>query len=507
MKSQSKVNLGKKYSTLIKNSLWGSGSFVFITIISFLILPFIIAKLSIEGYGIYILITSIVGYYGILDLGLGNALIKYVAEYYKKNEITILNSYINSAVVFQGIVGIIASGMILLFTKEIISILNINSKDLEIANTALNLAALGFFFTFIGGAYRSVIQGLQLFKYSSILDGAINLLLNLSLLVILTLGFGLIGAIAVNVIVSILSFLLYLLIVKKKLPTYVISLSLNIQILKQIFNFSVFVFLSKISNIFSTYIVRFVISFFLGPVAVTYYVVPSKLVGALGGIASSAVSAIFPFSSQLSATADTQEIKKLFLQSSRIFAAVLIPIVVFILLFSKQILTIWMGTDFAEKTWLVLSIISFSGFIGSFSAIPNLIVLGQGNSKLIGIFSFLTIVLYVIFLPLLTKYFGIIGTSFALLIATSGVIYYVILRTSQFMHILIKDYFLTVLKPHIFVFFIAIILFFLLQKTNFPNPLIVLSLGVLLMSLHYFYLFKNKVLPFNSILKQIFQKA
>lgn len=496
-----------KYGLLLNNSLWGSGSFVFISIISFLILPFIIKKLSIEGYGIYILITSLVGFYGILDLGLGSALIKYVAELHEKNEIERLNLYINNTVIFQGLIGLLSSIAILFFSKNILYLLNVGKENIKDATYALNLCAIGFFFTFIGGAYRSVLQGLQLYKSTSIIDSVLNLALNTFVAVVLFMGFGLVGCIVINVIVAFISFIGYYILVKKNISSYVISFFINFKILKEIISFSFYIFLSRISGIFSTYIVRFVISFFLGPTAVTYYIVPSKLVGALGGVASGAISAIFPFSSQIGATNDTNEIKKLFLQSSRIFTAILFPVVVFISLFSSQILTIWMGKEFAQNAWVVLSVISFSSLIGSLSAIPNLIILGLGNSKLLGVFSLITIVLYIIFIPVLTKLFGINGTAVALLLTSTGVIYYVIIKTTEYIHIKAKEYYSVVLKPHIGILFIAIVLFPIVMMMKSQHIIMTISIGTVIMFLHYLYLIKLKIIPFENIYNKLFQKA
>ena len=229
--------------------------------------------------------------------------------------------------------------------------------------------------------------------------------------------------------------------------------------------------------------------------------------GALGGISSGAISAIFPYSSQLNVTNSGDEIKKLFLQSSRIFTAILFPLVVFISLFSYQILTIWMGKEFAHDAWFVLSVISFSSLIGSLSAIPNLIILGIGNSKLLGIFSLITIILYIIFIPILTKLFGINGTAIALLLTSAGVIYYVIIKTTEHIHIKVKEYYYVVLKPHTGILFIAIVLFPVIMMMKNQHTLMTISIGVILVFLHYFYLIKLKIIPIEYIYNKLFQKT
>jgi len=499
-------NNNSNYKRLILNTIWGSGSFLFITIISFFILPFIVQKLSVSGYGIYILITSIVGYYGILDLGLGNALIKYVSEFYEKEDFWNLNLYINSTIIFLAIIGILTSSLIVYYSNGILQLLNIKSDQSDISKSAIQIASLGFFFTFLSSGYKSALQGLQLFKITSLVDSFSILILNILLLVTLSLGYGLLGAIIVNVFIAIFTFFIFFIYLNKKLLLYKFSFFIDLNIIKKIFGFSLFVFFSKLSNIFATYIVRFVIAFFLGPIAVTYYIVPSKLVGAIGGISSSAIATIFPFTSQMEANGDENGIKNMFLRGASLFTALTLPVILFTIIFSQPILTVWMGNDFAEKTWMVLGIITFSGFIGSLSAIPNLIILGKGNSKLIGLFSIVTIVLYILFMPILTKYFGIIGASISLLISSLGVIILVIKKTTHFINVSIKEYFNLVIKPHLIFFITAICLLVLLRYFQHLNEYLLIGTGFLLMSLQYGIYFFNNTIPLKIIIARMQNK-
>src|SRR6202030_4159512 len=49
--------------------------------IGFFLSPFILRKLGDNAFGLWILIFSITGYYGIFDLGIRSSIVKYVANY------------------------------------------------------------------------------------------------------------------------------------------------------------------------------------------------------------------------------------------------------------------------------------------------------------------------------------------------------------------------------------------------------------------------------------------
>lgn len=93
------------------------------------------------------------------------------------------------------------------------------------------------------------------------------------------------------------------------------------------FRFSVFLFVSKSSTLFSNYIVRFVVGFFLALPWLPISSLHQKLVGAVGSFLSGMFIVLFPFASELGAQEDKARIKGLFLGASRLFAALSIPLI------------------------------------------------------------------------------------------------------------------------------------------------------------------------------------
>lgn len=488
---------------LIKNSGWYSGGFIIITLVALLITPLLVWKLGVEGYGIYILITSLVGYYGILDLGLGQGLIKFVAEYNAKNDSESLSNAINAAIVVQMVMGLLASILLIIFASNIVDLLKISEGYKHESKNYIYLCSFGFFFTMVNGAFSSALMGLQRYDITSKMDVMINTGINLLFAVLLLAGFGLREGILLNVIITLLSFLIYLIIVKKKIPVWKFTPKIQFSFLKSLFNFSFFVFLTRVSGLFSNYIVRFIVSFFLGPVGVTFYVIPSKLVGAIGSVFGSAVNVIFPYTSHLNAANEEDEIKRTVLTGSKIFVALGVPLMIFIFLFCKPILQIWMGNDFAESTWFVLGILAISSLIGSFSALPNLVIMGKGNSKLVGTFALISVVLYTIFLPVFTKFWGVNGTAIGMLITNLLTITFVLIKTTDYLRLEIKNYLRVVFQPHLVFSFLAVIAFISGVFRHKFNPYLYVIIGLILMSIQLLYLIKNKALPIKEIWKTV----
>lgn len=481
---------------LFRNALFGSGGFVFISLIGLVITPFLVAYFGLEQYGIYILITSIFGYYGIFDFGLGQGLIKFVSEYRSQNLEQELNDAVNSVFTVQLFIGLLLSGFLILLAEKIVVLLNVSEIFFDDAVSALKIAAIGFFFSMLASTYASAIKGLELYGGVTVIDSGSNLVLNLLLLVVLMMNYGIKEAVWVNVFIAIVQLFSYSFLFKKNVKNYYFGFKFRFIIIKKFLSFTLYLFLSKVSNIFSTYVVRFVISFYLGPAAVTVYVVPAKLLGAIGGVTSSASNVIFPYISRLAAIGKMKEIKNSFIKLNLIATAVKLPILLLCVLFSKPIMTLWMGEEFAGKSWMILSIITLSATFGSFSTIPNLVLLGLGNSRLVGFFSGINIILYLIFLPLLTKNFGVIGAAIALLITSVIVIGLILAKTTKAIGLELTDFLNKVYKIHILPIIVLLFCVAFFKLFFNENYLIELTFAIVLGMSYYLYLFKEKALIF-----------
>jgi len=481
-------------SKIFKNSLFKSGSYFISVLIAFVTTPLFVAKLGIEGYGVYILLTSLVGYYNLLDLGFNQGVTKFVAEFKEKKDFEAVNRSINAAVSVQLFIGLITSALFISFATFIIHFLKINPSFEHQARYGIYACSIGFLLSMISSTLDAALAGLFRYDLSAKIESSINVSMNLCLLVLVIAGCNLLTIIYVNVFFAFASVVVNFLVVKQQLPTLHITFNFDKIYFNKIFKFSSFIMLSRVSGVFSNYIVRFVVSYFLGPAAVALYVVPSKLLAAFGGLLSSASNVVFPLASQLNVSDSSEKIKELFYKSARLFSAISVPVMLFIIVFSRQILKLWMGNDFAMSSHLVLSVLTLGSLIGAQSTMPNLIITGLGHSKLIGFFGLLAIGCYCIFLPVGTKYFGVLGTSWGMLLTTLVNIYFVFYFTSRKVNVNLKRYLNESFSIHLLPVLIAVLLFFI-NDHFIQYSLQMLGLGIVLLGVYFLAMIKTGFLP------------
>ena len=117
----------------------------------FLSTTYVLRKLTLEGYGIYALLTSLVGYYGMLDLGVGQAVTKFVAGHSARGDTEEIGRSINAAIGVQGIAGAAASMLMLLLAEQILTLFGFKAEYRTAARAGLYASSIGFLFTVISG--------------------------------------------------------------------------------------------------------------------------------------------------------------------------------------------------------------------------------------------------------------------------------------------------------------------------------------------------------------------
>src|ERR1035437_2426308 len=108
------MSLGKRF---IKNSFFNVAGWLWLTVISVVTVPYIVKKLGYDAYGVLSLVSMVVGYFAFLDLGLGDAVIKYVSHYQFLKNYAKMNRILSSILALFIVIGIGGGVGIILFTE------------------------------------------------------------------------------------------------------------------------------------------------------------------------------------------------------------------------------------------------------------------------------------------------------------------------------------------------------------------------------------------------------
>src|SRR5580692_8731605 len=80
-------------------------------VVGVLLSPFIVHHLGDAAFGIWVLIFSITGYYGLFDLGIRSSIIRYVSKYTATDDREKLTQFVNTALFSYTGIGVVSMAL------------------------------------------------------------------------------------------------------------------------------------------------------------------------------------------------------------------------------------------------------------------------------------------------------------------------------------------------------------------------------------------------------------
>jgi O-antigen/teichoic acid export membrane protein len=105
---------------LIINTGANFGFRLFSIFLAFVSVPVLVSSVGAEGYGLFLLAGSLMGYFNILNAGVPAGTVKYVAEYEARGEYEAVNRIVSSSFVFFLGAGVAVALMVSVFIHSVV---------------------------------------------------------------------------------------------------------------------------------------------------------------------------------------------------------------------------------------------------------------------------------------------------------------------------------------------------------------------------------------------------
>jgi O-antigen/teichoic acid export membrane protein len=479
---------------LLRNSLFNSCAWATAVVINLVAIPITIRYLGVEGYGIFVLLTGLFGYFGLLDFGFSDGVIKYVAHHRELGDHDSVVRCINAALLVQLIAGGAGTLILCVFNRRIIHALHISPVLADVASVGLYVTAVGFFAEMLLNTYNATLKGLQRFDVLAKTTMGFSSFTTIMVVSILFAGGRLLAVVVASTLLIFVNLAVALGLMYRFVPGYRLSLRVTRRDFQALFGFGAYVFVSRIASTLNSYFLQVVVAVILGPAAVTYFAVPLRLTSALEAGFNSLVGVIFPHISALKAQGNTRSLQELYSKASTYTVALSTPVFLFVILFSRQLLAAWLGAEFSRQAWPVLSALSCASLLGVWTMVPANTIFGTGDTKIGAVFGSIAAGLNLVFSIFLTLSYGIVGTGAAVLITAFQGPIFIWYVTSRVVKISPAQYF-----ERVFAFHIVPVVVFSVTSLSIihltgglasPSSLLTLALGAGLSALYYSFLLK-----------------
>jgi O-antigen/teichoic acid export membrane protein len=334
---------------LIYNSISGTTLYFVSIIILFILSPVIVRSLGNRDYGIWEIVMSLVGYMGILDLGVGPALLRYVAVAESQKKSKELQEVISSAQFFYFLVGTMAVLVLLLVSQF---------PQLIFGRESLNVGYLGkvlILFTINIGLYfplislTAILMGLQyhfLINITRIIFGIIRALIVYNLL-INNPGKGLLTLAIMEPIFNLIQFIMFAFVLhrNKEIPSFSIA-ACSLAKMRDLFTYGAKSAILMVASRVQTASLPFVISNMLGVSKIVYFAMPNRLVGYAKDLSMAIGDPLTPYFASNIGKGDKDTLRDSWLQTSLALQIITTAMPLFLFFCGERFLSVWIGREY-----------------------------------------------------------------------------------------------------------------------------------------------------------------
>jgi O-antigen/teichoic acid export membrane protein len=403
---------------LARSVLSNWGAFVFAAVIQFALSPFVVHHLGDTRYGVWGLLTSMVGYLGLLDLGVRAAVTRYVARFHAAGEHQDASRLYSSALVVFSAAGLLAMVVSCAMALFMGRLFNVPPDFVDEARIIAVLGGINVALSLVGGVYGGILVGLERFDYNNMLEIGLGALRAVAIVVVLSSGLGLIALALVQLAATVIRGAASVRLSHRLYPELQLSpLPLDYQCMRLIFSFGLSASFLHVTAALMLYSDSIVIATFLPVGMVTYFSIAGNLTDYARSVVSGITQTITPRISALEVGNNPGAVQASLLTAARLSTLAVLPIVVTFMLRGPSFIGLWMGPQYAHLSGQVLIVLSVNlWFISGYQVISAALFGVNKHAGFIPVMVGEAIVNIALSIVLVRAY-GVIGTALGTMVA------------------------------------------------------------------------------------------
>jgi O-antigen/teichoic acid export membrane protein len=404
------------WRTIFRNIFSNWAGYVVTAVIGFLLSPFIVHSLGATGYGLWTLVLSLTGYFGLLDLGIRSSVGRFVARYLALNDHHSANRTLSTAFCILSSGGAIALVATIVIVKFFFHSFHVDPQFETPAKTALLITGLTMSCALPLGVLSSLLVALE--RYD-ILSGVtiIGELIRAALIVIfLKLGYGLIAVALIALFTSVAGYTAMAFCAKHLHRPLKLSLTLvDRAMFKELFGFGIYRFIWIVANQLIFYSDSLVIGVFVSVSAITYFAIAGSLINYGRNFVSLVTDTFYPAATRMDAKNDMAGLRELLMLGTKVALLIALPICFGFIFLGKQFITLWMGKEYSSSAYFLI-ILTIAQFGSMSQYVSSLVLAGMAKHKLLAYFILAEGIANLILSIVLVRRIGLAGVAWGTVI-------------------------------------------------------------------------------------------
>jgi O-antigen/teichoic acid export membrane protein len=387
--------------------------------VGLLLLPFNVSHLGTAAYGLWALTTSVTWFFGVLDLGYGSALVKFIAQYRAWRDRRSLNEVVSTiGLMFAGL-GLVTFLVTVVIAWRFQSFFNVGPDQARIGQQVLLIIGAYLSVQFAFAIFGAVVYGFQRYYRNNIVSIGTSLLVALVNVVALKSGHGLVTLVAATTAVRLLSLGVFALNAYQAFPGLQVRPSLfRRERLREVTGFSIYMAVLDWSAKLNYSSDALVIGAMLDTTAVALWTVGQRIAQMSQRLTNQLNDALFPVVVDSDAAQCSDRLQMILVQGIKLSLALAAPLCVGLIVLADPLIHTWVGARFSASvvpTQIMLLVV----LVRISTASANLILKGAGQHRLLTWTNATTAVVNLLLSIALARPLGLVGVALGTLIPVS----------------------------------------------------------------------------------------
>jgi O-antigen/teichoic acid export membrane protein len=385
--------------------------------VGFFFAPFILHRLGDAAYGVWVLAISVVGYLGLLDLGMQSSVLRFVSKGHTTGDHQGSSDAISAALWVRlqlSSVGLLLSAGLAAVFPIWFKVPPALASD---ARRAILLIGLTTAIAMSFGVASAVLSGLNRYdlqNYVGLTQTAVRVT---GIVFVLRTGHGIVAIAVCELIATVISSVLLVFTAHRLYPELRVRLQKpKKETLRKLWVYSSYAFLTTIAVQLVYQADNLVVGAFVSATAVTYYAIANSLCRYASQIVGSIGGTFVPAASTYEAAGDTAGLLALYRNGTRATIMISLPILITLIIRGRTFIGFWMGQQYSQSSGTVLIILSSALFFAFANRTASAIAYGVEKHKTAAIWAIGEGVTNLVLSVTLVHWYGIYGVAFGTMV-------------------------------------------------------------------------------------------
>lgn len=325
--------------------------------ISLIYTPIMLGIIGQQEYGLFSLVNSIIAYIHLMDMGFGNAIIRYNVKYEAEQQAEQKKKLNGMFLLLYTLIGCIALviGLVIYINIEKLFGKSFSFEEIVLVKKLFIVAIINLALSFPMSIFSALIVANERFVFSKGLNLIRTVVNPLVMLAILTLGYRSVGMVVASTLFNMSIGILNIYYCKTRLKVEFSFGKFDINLLKEIFTFSFFVFLSAIAYQIYWNTDQFILGMFIGSAPIAIYAVATQFNNYFVNFSNVLSSMFLPkLTKMVTQNVDNHLMIEELIKVSRIQLVICLYIFGGFLLIGRAFISIWAGKAYDTSYFIAM---------------------------------------------------------------------------------------------------------------------------------------------------------